>query len=396
MTQYEVYATRWDDPRKVEELLPARGLQFSLPLSDHGTASFAATVEPGRSLWRQAVGLPLSGLLIARDGQPVWSGWITDEQQTADRSFAFTAKEWGSFFTQTLATPRVYAADTWTDAGIFRDLVTAAQAQPGQNVKVTVPAGTLPGTPTGLEIKAWENATTEAKFRTLADADGGPEWYFGTGGTLANPTRPLVLGRRLGAVDPVAELQYVAQTVDWKPTAAAPGLVLLSDLFPAGPGTAAVEDLPRRGGNVIAVSRTRNLSRSATRVVAVGDGQDAAQLQRETPPSPLLGRGWPRLTAVTSHADVGDPDALSRLARADLAAMSGIATRYGLTSLDGDPDWTQVPRGSTMQVKLDTDVYAGPRPYTFTSRLLNTTVAVDDTTGRTQVTWELAETMEAS
>ena len=39
---YEVYATQWDDPHIVEELIPARGLQFSMPLNDHtGTPSRA-------------------------------------------------------------------------------------------------------------------------------------------------------------------------------------------------------------------------------------------------------------------------------------------------------------------------------------------------------------------
>ena len=52
---YEVYATRCDDAHIVEELIPARGLEFTLPLSDHGEGSFSATVEPRRSFWRPAL-----------------------------------------------------------------------------------------------------------------------------------------------------------------------------------------------------------------------------------------------------------------------------------------------------------------------------------------------------
>ena len=52
---FEVYATRWDDGHIIEELIPARGLEFTLPLSDHGDAAFSATVEPGRSWWRAAL-----------------------------------------------------------------------------------------------------------------------------------------------------------------------------------------------------------------------------------------------------------------------------------------------------------------------------------------------------
>jgi len=43
---WEVYATRWDSNFIVEELIPARGLEFTMPLSDHGECSFSATVEP--------------------------------------------------------------------------------------------------------------------------------------------------------------------------------------------------------------------------------------------------------------------------------------------------------------------------------------------------------------
>ena len=390
MTDYDVYATAWNDPHIVEELLPARGLSFSMPLSDHGEASFSATVEPGRSLWRAAVGLPLSGLLIARDGVPVWSGWIAAERQTGPRTFQFSAKEWGSFFATCPAPGADYMVTNSHDA--FRDLITKAQAVPGQNVQVQ----TRPSTGAmlaGVQVEAWDTRYVADVFGDIADQDGGPEWYFGTSGTLANPTRTLILGDRLGSTTPVDVLQYVEQTTDWAKADGPPSVALLSDLFPAG---TAVQPLDRRGGNVLAMSRDRDLARSATQVIATGDGSEIAQLRRAVTASTMLSRGWPLITRYAQNGAIGDPDALTRMARGELAATAGISTRYALTSFDGDPDWTQISRGSTMQVTLDTDIYAGPRPYTFTTRALGVSVDVDDDGGPAQITWSMAETMEAS
>jgi hypothetical protein len=126
------------------------------------------------------------------------------------------------------------------------------------------------------------------------------------------------------------------------------------------------------------VARDRDVSRSATQVIATGDGSEVAQLRKTARASKILGQGWPLITKFTQHGNVSDPGTLQRLAQADLAAASGISTRYSLSTFDGDPDWTGVPRGSTMRVILDTDVYAIDRPYSFESRLLNLTVDVDD------------------
>ena len=391
MARYDVYATRWDDPHVVEELLPARGLSFSMPLSDHGEASFSATVEPGRSLWRAAVGLPLSGLLIARDGVPVWSGWVTAERQSGPRTFQFAAKEWGSFFGTCPAPQADYLLSNSHDA--FRDLITKAQAVPGQNVQVQTSASTGRAL-AGEQVAAWDTRTVEDVFTSIAEKDGGPEWYFGTTGTLADPKRALTLDDRAGATSAVDVLQYVEQTPEWSKADGPPSVTLLSDLFPAG--ASEVQPLDRRGGNVLAVSRDRDVSRSATQIIGTGDGNDAAQLRRSVTASMLRSRGWPLITRYMQDGSIGDPDALTRAAQAELAAQAGIATRYALTSYDGDPDWTQVPRGSSMGVILDTDIYAGPRPYEFTSRVLGVSVDVDDDGGPAQVTWGLAETMEAS
>src|SRR6478735_2759271 len=101
MPRYEVYATRWDDPHLIEELIPARDLEFTMPLSDHGEATFTATVEPGKSFWRPSIAPVASGILITRDNVPVWCGWVIGEHQTGPRTFEFQCAEWGSFFART-------------------------------------------------------------------------------------------------------------------------------------------------------------------------------------------------------------------------------------------------------------------------------------------------------
>lgn len=392
MTEYLVYATRFDDAHIVETLLPARGLSFSMPVSDHGECSFSATVEPGRSDWRAAVGLPFSGVLITRDGQPWWSGQLNPERQTGPRTFSFSAKEWGSFFDGCPTVAADYAS-TNSHAAI-RDLIATAQAVPGQDVKVTTDPSTVGKAFAGVQVKAWDTMTVADVLRNISAAAGGPEWYVGTSGTLENPQRPLIIADQAGnaTVQGDAVLQYVEQTEDFTPAESGRIFLLSSGVFQTG---TAVQSLDRRGGNVLALGRDRDLSRSATQVIATGNGDSAAQLRKKAVADKLLAQGWPRITKYTDHGGVDSPDLLQRLANADLATMGGIATRYSIATLDGDPDWTQIPRGSMMRVILDTDVYALPRPYTFETRVLKITVSVGDD-GPAQVQWDLAETMEVS
>lgn len=389
MARYEVFATRYDDPHVVEQV-PARGLSFSMPLSDHGECSFTATVEPGRSTWRPALTPPFSGVLVTRDGVPGWSGWLGPEQQTGPRTFSFRAHEWGSFFKTVPA-----RVGTWlqrNDHILFRDQIFYGQLISGQDVQIVL-GSTLGAAESDRTVNAWDNATAEEIFTQISDADGGPEWYFGTAGTLDEPVRQLVLGDRLGAVDAVDTLHYVEDTQDPQAYGAPPSIVLLSDLFPVGTTAAG---LSRRGGNVLLPSRVRDPSRAATVVTAVGDGVEALQLRETATASRLLSIGWPRMTRWTTHSSVTRRSTLLRHAQGDLGIVAGIATGYGLATLDGDPDWTQVPRGSTMRVVLDTDVYGGNRPHVFESRLLNLSVDVPDDGGDAQVTWELAEVLEAA
>jgi hypothetical protein len=394
--RYEVYATRWDDPHIVEELIPARGLSFSLPLSDHGEASFEATVEPGRSFWRPSIGLPVSGILIARDGVPVWSGWVRTDRKTAPRTFQFTCQEWGGFFEDKCDQP----ARTWTnvnDHQIFRDLVTEAQAVAGQNLQVQVDPSTSGASVSTRVINAWDTTTVGREFRSLAEATGGPEWYFGAAGTLDNPVRQLVLGDRLGHITAQTVLEFVEDTEDYRLPDPPPTVALLSSLYLGDPQLVPTR---RAGGNLIDQGRVQDVANAATYAEAVGSGEEKAQKRKTATATTLLAQGWPRMTYVdTSHTDVSVDATLQRHADAALADRAGIATDYHLVSFDGDltADWTQTPRGSTVGVVLDTDEYGGDRPVGgadgFDARLVDTIVHVPDD-GTPQVEWVVTTVLE--
>ena len=391
--EYAVYATAWDSPGVVEEMPTARDLEYSKPLSDHGEASFTATVEPGRSFWRPAIAPVMSGLLIERDGVPDWCGWVVGENQTGPRTFAFQAVEWGAFFQRIPAVPLTYL--TWNDHALFRDLISRAALIAGQDPGVTL-GSTLGAAMSDLTISAWEAKTVEELFVSLGSSAGGPEWYFGAGGTHESPVRQLALGDRLGHVGAETVLEGVEDTPDWSAPDAPPSMALLGDLFPVG---SLVPRSPRRGGNLLAWSRTRNSGSSATATVAIGSGQEATQIRQGAQANRLLAAGWPRLTRTMTYSDVTIPATLARHAQADLAASAGIATGYQLVTLDGDPtaDHMQTPRGSDVRVILDTDVYGAERPVGgpdgFVTRLLSTTVRVADD-GPAQVEWQVATVLD--
>lgn len=385
MPKYEVYATRWDDPHIVSEIIPAKGLEFSMPRSDHGECSFTASVEPGWSSWRSEITKDISGLLVARDGQPVWQGWVTDDDETGPRTFQFRAYEWGHFFTRVPATPKTYTR--WNDAAMFRDIINLAQAQAQYNPGVVT--GSATGTATSTRtINPWDRSMVEALLREIGEAQDGPEWYFGTTGPLDDPIRQLYLGDRLGTVDVAAYLEFVEDTAPMVGPGPVPTVALLGDLFP-GPGP--VVPTRRAGGNVIAKARHR-AGDSSTVALAVNDAPEGAQLSA-TAESDLLDRGWPGMMSVQSYSKVTETATLQRHANADLQAAEGFATGYSLVTLDGEPDWTQVPRGSTVRVGLDTDVYGGPRPLEFDTRLTNLTVRVPDS-GSAQVQWDVETVQE--
>ena len=107
------------------------------------------------------------------------------------------------------------------------------------------------------------------------------------------------------------------------------------------------------------------------------------------------------MTSFSDYSDVTVKATLNRHAAADLKAVAGIATAYSLVTLDGDPtaDWSQTPRGSSVRVVLDTDVYGCDRPVGgadgFTARCINTLVRVPDS-GSAQIEWQVDETLEVS
>jgi hypothetical protein len=392
VTRYAVYATRFDDPHVIEEI-PARGLEFSLPLSDDGQCSFTATVEPGRSSWRGALGVPMSGVLVTRDDVPVWDGYLAQDRFAGGRSFQFTAYEWGFFFEEFV--PAV--VESWTninDHQIFRDLINHAQLVSGQNVRVQTSASSGTSLSTRV-INAWDDTTVGREFKSVADAKDGPEWFIGSAGTRDNPVRQLVLGDRLGHTTPQTTLEFVEDTPDWVPPQGVPTFALLGGLIPGGSTVTAAKY--RRGGNVVAQARTQDVATAATVARAFGSGEEAAQRRASATASSLLSWGWPRLTKTKAYTDVVVQRTLQAHADADLAASAGIPTGYSLVTLDGEPDWTDVPRGSSVRVVLDTDVYGAERPVGgpdgFVTRVLDKVVRVPDD-GPAQGEWVVPTVLE--
>ena len=397
MTTYEVYATGWSNPKVVEQI-PINSLEFSMPLNDHGEASFSATVEPGRSFWAQAIVPLFSGVLVTRDTVPVWSGMVWSRRQTGPRTFDFQCAEWGSFFERVPApTPTVLGIPTGdslvfsgdNDHYIFRTLIDMAQAISGQNAHIIT--GTSLGASTSdYTVSPWDDKTTDRAFREIADQEDGPDWYFGAGGTVENPTRLLRLADHMGSTTVQAVLEYVEATEDYSPPASPPEMTVLGNLFP-GQQTQAV--VGRGGGNVIAApQQTLDGTASATVAVAIGEGEARAQ-KRATSVSSLVAMGYPRLTKTSTYSDVKVQATLQRHANADLAAVQGLVAGYTLTTWDGEPDWVTIERGSLMRVILDTDVYGQERPMQFDSRLLDVAVSVRGE-GPAQVNWSLATTLE--
>ena len=404
---FEVYSTRWDDPSIIEELIPARGLEFTMPLSDHGECAFSATVEPRKSFWRAAISCAMSGILVCSDGWPVWSGQILGERQSGPRTFDFTFAEWGSFFETCPAVP--LAVTGVGDHALFRRLISDAQAISGQNAQIIL--GTTTGASVSdLTINSWDSTTVEEEFRRISEHAGGPEWYFAATGTLDNPTRTLVLGDRLGAVDPVAVLEYVEDTEAFLPLGPPPGtltgdtwsdtwsdtwpgtLTTLGLTFPGAQPYASIGG--RRGGNVIA-HPARQQTPGITVATAVGAGDQAAQMRTSASAGVLLAAGYPRKTRVTQYTDVSIAATLQRHADGDLAAGSGMTTAFTLSTFGANPDWTSIARGDTIRVELDTDCYASDRPLVFNSRVLDIAVKVPDD-GPVEVNYTIADTRDVN
>jgi len=386
---FEVYATRFDSAFIVEELIPARGLMFNTPLMNHGKASFSATVEPRRSFWRPALSCAMSGILVAENGVPVWQGKMLPEQQTGPRTFQFEAAEWGSFFEKTPAVP--FALTNTNDHVLQRRLISDAQAVAGQDCGIVL-GSTLGSTFSDLTINPWGTTMAAEEFLRLGQHAGGPEWYFASTGTLENPTRTLVQGDRLGSVTPQqgAVLEYVEDTEAYVPPEAPPKPTLLSSLFPGAQPYAVIGG--RRGGNVFA-HMGRGQSPGITAAIAIGAGDQLAQLRKTSAATALLAAGYPRQTEIQQYTDVSIEATLQRHADADLAAGSGMTTTYNLATFGSDPIWTGIARGDTVRVEADTDVYAGDRPLIFETRVLDIAVMVPDQ-GEVEVTYVVADVRE--
>lgn len=395
---FEVYATRWDSPGIVSQLIPAKDLSFSFPNCAHGEASFTATTEPGRSFWRSSIGGTRSGILIAETqdngpSMPMWAGRLKNEPQQGARGFQFNAVEWGSAFDWFPAIVDAWANEVDTD--LVADIVTRVQAVPGQDLGIVPRIVSSTTSRSDLTVPAWDTRTAAAVLEELAGAKDAAEWYVGVTGSLRQPQRYYALAKTHGDQTGKTVLEYVENTPDPAlPDTTRPGIILLSQLFPGSPPAWSTGMLGRRGGNALTFLRTQDTDKSATRVVATGAGQEAAQLRATATATNLIAAGWPLITRYVSYPNVTVQRTLQRHADADLAASAGLTTGYQVVTLGSRPDWRTVSRGSLITAIADTDVYAGPRPLKLTTRLLNMTIAVPNDGSEEQVRWDLADVLE--
>ncbi len=389
MTVYRVLTCRWNDPTIAGEV-PARGLSFNLPLSDSGQVSCTASVGVDRR-WRDTLAVPLSGLLVTRDDQPVHSSWLTgDTQQPGSREFSLAGDEWLAFYGKVPAVPWTYT-DT-NDHVIFRDVLSRAAAVSGQSVRIVMDSTTTGAATSDLTLNAWDHPYVLDTLTDTANADGGPEWAVVADGSWQQHTRRLLLADTLGLPKgPDAPVIEYVEPLTGAAASAVPQVGLLGQLFPTGTVVQGISD--RRGGNAIAVGRTIDAGKSATVSLAVGAGDEKAQLTAGFPASALLANGWPRLTQINSYTDVSVQATLNRHATADLAASAGRVTTYQVVTLDGAPDWTGIPRGSWVRLVLDTDLYGKGGVDTW-CRVQDIAVNVDDDGGPAQVTWTLSSVLE--
>lgn len=397
---FEVYATRWDSPGIVSEIIPARDLTFSFPNSGHGEASFSATVEPGRSFWRASIGGTRSGILIAESQDngpsvPIWAGRLKNEPQQGPRGFQFNAVEWGSGFDWFPA-----VVDEWdnvVDTTLVSDIVTRVQQVAGQNLSIAPLVVSPTSARSDLTVPTWDTRTAGDVLTELGNAEGGPEWWCGVTGSLRQPKRVYALAQTHGDQSGnAATLEYVEDTPEAQQPPSKPTMAMLGQLFPGQPPVWPTGRLGRRGGNVLSCQRTQDPEKSATRIVATGEGQEATQKRATATADNLLAAGWPLITRTVSFPDVSDLRTLQRHADAELAASAGLMTGYALVTRGSQPDWRKISRGSMVRVSLDTDVYAGPRPLNFTTRVLNKTIAAADDGGDELIRWDLANVLEVA
>ena len=397
---FEVYATRWDSSEIVSQLIPAKGLSFSFPLCDHGEASFTAQVEnTGRSFWRSSLRGVRSGILIAESQDngpsiPLWAGRLAGEPQQGPRGFQFTAKEWGSAFDWFPAVEDEW--DNVVDTSLVADIVTRVQQVSGQNLNVTPRIVQPTVSRSDLTVNPWDNRSAGDVLDELSNREGGPEWYAGVGGSLRNPERFYALAQTHGDQLNPKVLEYVEDTPDAPGGSHRQQVALLSSLFPGQPPQWSTGRLGRRGGNVLSFQRVDNTDRSATVIVAYNGNPEGAQLRATAVAQNLIDAGFPRITRTVSFSDVKDLRTLQRHADAELRASAGLLTGYQVVTRGSRPDWRQITRGSLMKLIADTDVYAGARPLTVSTRLLNMTIAVPDDGGQEQVRWDFADVLEVA
>ena len=280
-----------------------------------GSASMSGLTLPwtavpaSTSAGRNALLMPgRMGVVACWDGQPITWGIIGDRQDTwTDTSFPVNGVM--SLLAGRIAIPNSWAADMNKKAThngkitgrAYVDFVIQAlqwaMAKPGGALPITMPdmvAGSLTE-----GVKSWDlsGRKCDTVLTTIANYDNGPDIDF----------RPYWvddrhIGLRLTTGDP-----WVGQDVEheWHVHAG--------------------------GGTVEQLAQTVSAGSMASRVYAVGAGQDAGTLIRVAEDTTLTSQGWPLTEVVVTDSDESDPTRLAAYAqtylrthRAPLAQWTGV------------------------------------------------------------------------
>lgn len=138
---------------------------------------------------------------------------------------------------------------------------------------------------------------------------------------------------------------------------------------------------------------TRDGTKLATHVTAVGTGEGDSQLQASATNPALIAAGWPRLDLDTSYSDVTDQDALDAHARADADLASTPWVTPTVSTRGGNPGVGSFIEGDYARVRI-TDENFPPQPdgspgLDASVRILDYEVAPDDATGDEVITFTL-------
>ncbi len=347
---------------QVLDELPLRGVSFGSVLN--GVGDFTGTLDLASASARD---IPMADLraatepqrtllLVDRDSVLLWAGIIWARAgKGSDRARQLSALEVWSYFRRRI---NVAALDfTGVDQGtIIKTVVDLAQAAPGGNIGVNVPA------PDPSVARDRHYAATDLKgvadlVEQMTQVEQGPDFAVDVAYVNDTPTLTFRLGwPRRGR---------------------------------AAPDTGWVFEL---GGNMVDYDEVEDGTGGGNAVYAVGAGEGPAMLVSSVTETAVLDAGYPLLDQVTQYNDVTDQSTLDAHARGDL--LTGALPARSLkirVRADTDPVLGSWAVGDDCIVVIEDDWY--PDGYTAPHRILASKITPGDGTAPEDVELTLGDAL---